>query len=370
MRKIITLLIALIALSCSDDTKKVNQYIQDFAISNKLDRRTSIFDLKAKKLDGKLYLTGETNQLKIKQDLLNFANRDMGILLADKTIELPKIELGEKVFAVINISVANMRKTANLDDELINQVVRGTVIKLYKNEGKWFLIQTPDGYLGWVHQNAFVRKNKKEIESYEKAERVIVRKRLSFAYNPSNLEIASDIIESNQFELDKELKDYYQIKTATNKILWIKKEDAQLYSSYVSSISQAPKEIVKTAKKYLGVNYLWGGTSAKGLDCSGFAKTVYQWHGVELQRDASMQEKQGTEVDISNLENLREGDLLFFGKYKNKQKRVSHVAIYIGNTEYIHCASAAIRINSLDSSKTNFSNSFYKKFIAAKRYVD
>lgn len=91
-------------------------------------------------------------------------------------------------------------------------------------------------------------------------------------------------------------------------------------------------ELVKTAESYLGVPYLWGGTSAEtGFDCSGLTQAVYRLHGLRLPRSSREQHQAGTPVD---LDGAKPGDLLFFAA--GGRGKVSHVALYVGNEMFIH----------------------------------
>jgi gamma-D-glutamyl-L-lysine dipeptidyl-peptidase len=85
-------------------------------------------------------------------------------------------------------------------------------------------------------------------------------------------------------------------------------------------------DYLKTAESFIGVPYLWGGTTALGLDCSGFVQQVYRLNGVALPRDADQQAMLGRKV-----EEARAGDLMFFGA-----ESVSHVALATSATEFIH----------------------------------
>jgi cell wall-associated NlpC family hydrolase len=85
-------------------------------------------------------------------------------------------------------------------------------------------------------------------------------------------------------------------------------------------------DYLKTAESFIGVPYLWGGTTALGLDCSGFVQQVYRLNGVALPRDADQQAVLGRKV-----EEARAGDLLFFGA-----DSVTHVALATSATEFIH----------------------------------
>ncbi|MCK9629778.1 MAG: C40 family peptidase, partial [Bacteroidales bacterium] len=113
---------------------------------------------------------------------------------------------------------------------------------------------------------------------------------------------------------------------------------------------------INTARQFVGFPYMWGGTSIKALDCSGFTKTTYYLNGVILERDASQQAKFGDSISLANnFAALQAGDLLFFGSKatKDKKERISHVAIYIGKGEFIHSATS-VRINSLLPDAANY----------------
>lgn len=116
-------------------------------------------------------------------------------------------------------------------------------------------------------------------------------------------------------------------------------------ANYVAASSQADA-IIATAKKYIGVPYLWAGSTPSGFDCSGFVQYVFQAHGISLNRTAATQYRHGTYVSKSN---LQPGDLVFF---QNTYKAgISHVGIYIGDGKFIHASSSkGVTISNLSSS--------------------
>ncbi len=96
------------------------------------------------------------------------------------------------------------------------------------------------------------------------------------------------------------------------------------------------KKLLDYAKFFKGGKYVWGGTTPKGFDCSGYVQYLYKKHGINLPRTAWSQSKQGIAVDKAHLE---KGDLLFFLTDKKRGIPVTHVGIYLGNGEFIHAAS-------------------------------
>lgn len=116
-------------------------------------------------------------------------------------------------------------------------------------------------------------------------------------------------------------------------------------------------EVVATAQKYIGIPYVYGGTTTKGLDCSGFTSKVFADLGIKLNRTSGGQYNQGTAVAKAN---LQVGDLLFFN---TSGKGVSHVAIYIGNGQMIHSQTN----KGVSTSKVNDPYYWGSRYIGAKR---
>ena len=104
-------------------------------------------------------------------------------------------------------------------------------------------------------------------------------------------------------------------------------------------------EITQTANKYIGVPYVYGGTTTKGFDCSGYTQYVFKQLGVTIKRTAADQYKQGTAVSKAN---LKVGDLVFFN---TTGRTASHVGIYLGNNKFAHAGSSTgVTVASLTSS--------------------
>ena len=118
-------------------------------------------------------------------------------------------------------------------------------------------------------------------------------------------------------------------------------------SNYIaSSGSSKASAIITTAKKHIGVPYVWGGSSPSGFDCSGFVQYVFKQHGITLNRTTKTQYQHGIYVAKGN---LQPGDLVFF--QNTYTTGISHVGVYIGNGDFIHASSSkGVIISSLSNS--------------------
>jgi peptidoglycan DL-endopeptidase LytE len=143
-------------------------------------------------------------------------------------------------------------------------------------------------------------------------------------------------------------------ETAQAEIEKHKKEQAELLGNWNNS--EEPKLLVRVAMGFLGAPYRLGGSSVKGLDCSGFVKKIYQFFNIDLPRTAFEQSHLGLCVARSE---LIEGDLLFF----NTRRKLGHVGIYVGNNEFVHASSRnrGVRIDNLNTPY------FDKRFVKAVR---
>jgi cell wall-associated NlpC family hydrolase len=124
-----------------------------------------------------------------------------------------------------------------------------------------------------------------------------------------------------------------------------------------ASTANYRQKAISTAKSNLGVKYVWGGRTTSGFDCSGLVGYSFGKAGINLPRTAAEMYNKGKAVSTSS---LIPGDLLFYAT--NGGKKVTHVAIYLGNGQMIHAAT------SKGVSIANLNNTYWKpKFVGAKR---
>ncbi|MDA3892407.1 MAG: C40 family peptidase [Salinivirgaceae bacterium] len=139
-----------------------------------------------------------------------------------------------------------------------------------------------------------------------------------------------------------------------------------LYKGGYSAKVNTGLDVVSNAYKFLNSPYLWGGRSVLGIDCSGFTQIVYKMAGIHLERNASMQVKQGR--GVSFIDESRAGDLAFFD---NKDGGIIHVGIVLNNRKIIH-ASGWVRIDKIDHQGifNSETNKYTHKLRVLRRIID
>lgn len=337
------------------------------------DKRIAIYDIKVNSIDNKILLSGETNLEKPYKILLD-SLKTLDIDFVNNVRFLPDSAVGKKSFAVANNSVINIRSNPKHSAELGTQALLGMPLKVLDKKGDFYRIQTPDNYISWVDKGGITRMNKQDFEAWNKSEKIIYTKNFGFVYKAENhKEIVSDLSLGGTLKLIEENTNFYEVEYPDKRTGFVKKEEALIYNTWLDGIESTPENVELFAKKMEGFPYLWGGTSSKGMDCSGFTKMVYLMNGYIIPRDASQQINAG-EIADKNLDfkNLQKGDLLFFGKKATEEtkQKVTHVGIWLGNDkmEFIH-ASGNVHVSSMDKSQPNYDAFNKNRYLGSRRYL-
>lgn len=340
------------------------------------DRRTEYFQLRLQKSDPLTYIL-ETTMAEAITELKAGLNKESISLILNEEL-LPSKDLGDKVYGVANLSVSNNRYSPSHSAEMATQSILGTPVKILKKERGYYFVRTPDNYLSWTESAGLSPMDKFEFESWQTADKIVYTDLFGQAYSEaseSSLPV-SDLVAGNILQLLNEVNGFYKVSFPDKRIAYISLKRAQAFDQWKNRPNPNAEQLLQTARTFLGIPYLWGGTSVKGMDCSGFTKTSYFINGIVLPRDASQQALVGDMVDIKEndtlsvnkaLKNLKPGDLLFFAGDK-RNHRVTHTAIYMGNGEFIQAA-GLIRINSMISGSKNYDDFQSRTLVGARRML-
>ena len=328
------------------------------------DKRVAILEITFKDtLQPVVVVKGETDIPDAKSRVFNLL-KERNLQFTDSVRVLPDAAVGEKTWALGTLSVSNLRAQPDDASELVSQVLMGTPLKVLDAGNKWYRVQTPEKYIGWMDAAGLQRLTTEEFNHWKKLERAVFIDLFGLSYETSdeNSNVVSDLTLGDLFEITGRKGGFLKIRTPDGREAFVKKNDCLFYNDWVNIVPDA-QSLLKVARKMTGLPYLWGGTSGKGADCSGFTKTVFYSKGVILARDASQQAKYGQPLEISDWHNFQPGDLLFFGR---SAERITHVGIYTGDSYFIH-ASGKVHVSSLNPKDPKFVPE--RKLVAARRIL-
>ncbi len=264
----------------------------------------------------------------------------------------------EKRMAVVEFSTGYLRQKPDYESPLETQELMGTVVEIVGEQGYWREIISPQPYRAWCTDQGLVEMTAEELASYEAAPKVMYRGLYGHVYMSPSSKSATlcDLVGGDLMRFVRKKGRWTEVMLPSGKTGFVPSKELKVHDGFISiaqgegsaeSIDDETMEsIIAEAEKLLGTPYLWGGMSAKGVDCSGLVRISYIMNGILLPRNASQQINCGDRVELSD---LKRGDLVFFGTQASepgKKPRITHVGIYIGGNRIIH-SSHRVRINSL-----------------------
>ena len=234
----------------------------------------------------------------------------------------------EKTYGIINVSVSNLRVDPDFSSEMMTQGLMGMPVRVLQRDG-WYRIQTPDNYIAWVHRVGIHPVTKEELHVWNRAEKIVVTSHYGFVYSEPNQssQTVSDVVAGNRLKWEGTKGAFYKVAYPDGRTGYISKSISMPEKKWRAALKQDAASIIRTAHTLMGVPYLWAGTSSKGIDCSGFMRTILFIHDIIIPRDASQQAYVGEHIDIApDFSNLQPGDLIFFGRKAtaDRKERVVH----------------------------------------------
>lgn len=245
------------------------------------------------------------------------------------------------------------------------QALYGDTVTVSAVNGDWYKVATKDqwvpynaaGYPGWVPASQIV----KSYYDYSDCRIAIVHAKTTWLKDAGTNKNTVEISYSTILPVVGEETNNWIVAAPNDKKMRVAKTDVKVHKNYASVPKPSATTVINEAKRFLGLRYIWSGTSAYGFDCSGILYAIMRTHGVLIPRDSFYQATKGTWISKSS---LRAGDFVFFAGNSGTGK-VYHVGLYLGDGMMLHApnASSSVRIERYD-------NGAYKKnYHSARRYI-
>ena len=335
------------------------------------DHRRALWQLQIQSDEKGLYLMGRTDQSaavdELRPYLLELGIRDSLSLWPDTAA------LGGKIRGIVGNSVANLRGEPRHSSELVTQALLGTPLLLLGREGNWFLVQMPDKYIAWIDEREFTSMFLEEFDQWLRQPKLFFTQLEGHAYTDSSEQVmVSDLVLGAIISTsDRSNTTHQEVIYPDGRLGWLRKSEVTSLESFYSSQNSSyyKERMFRSTSKMIGLPYLWGGSSTKGMDCSGFTKMLFFLGGWIIPRDASQQAEEGDTITTKKeWHRLQIGDLLFFGPSDGRSNRVSHVGFWLGEGHFIH-SSGRVRISSVHTDDASYDSAYLKRFLFAKRYL-
>ena len=254
---------------------------------------------------------------------------------------------------LVNVSVANLYREPTFRSENTTQALLGERVELLEYHEGFSLIRTSDRYQNWVDELQLC--DPQLFPDWW----VTARSHHFLIYSEPDTaspKIRDAVIGCKLACLSKQ-NEWLQVILPDGATGWAQ---AKHFGTFPSLSRET---VVALAMEFIGYPYSWGGKSPKGLDCSGFVQLVFSLLKRPVFRDAWMQFGESRMIS-ENVSDAEPGDLYFFGENRDI---ATHVGIALGNCKLVH-SSGMIRINSLNSSDSNYYGKIAKNFLAVKTF--
>lgn len=291
-------------------------------LASQNDHRTSVFDVEIVNLqDSSLTLSG---RLLDESQLTLLARHFPNWTLDTSSIRILRQGALPRMYVATNLTGLYEKPTFGMP--LSSELCYGTEVEILDEERKWSFTRQADGYLGWAYR-AYLSEGKATPATH-----LVLAPARELRTGPeAESEVTTRLVSGIGVALEEVRNGWARV--IANRTGWLPLSLLRAVSEFPKSIEEKRRTLIQDSRRMTGVPYLWGGTSGNGIDCSGLARLLHRWIGVNIPRDADMQHASAKPVEPP----FEAGDLFFF-REGGSERRITHVGISLGGWKMVHAS--------------------------------
>lgn len=326
------------------------------------DSRVEVFQFRSRRDGSAPAVVVETT---LPRAALDFARRleEEDVAAEIRLTLLPDPTLQPRGEALVRAPLVQVYQRPTMNSTLLTQYTLGSRLTLLNRHGRHWRVRGEDGHVGWAHVGYLLRGELDWSLRWERAEG-----------GEPLVSLGAEVLDEAERVFARLPWGARVVQQAGGRILLPDGRAGTLGRGELVPADRLwdrfpprGESVTRTARRWLGAHYLWGGVTPHGVDCSGLVQSVYWIHGVSLPRDSDMQHQVGEPVEAGDdWSGLRPGDLLFFAE----QGTVNHVALSLGGSHIIHASASngGVDLNDMEG-ELELEGRLRQVFVGARRLL-
>lgn len=329
------------------------------------DQRFHVFEVKITEMHPqRVVLAGrvleEENRTVLRQSLLS-ALPDLQV--EDQSVKVLRGPAVRRMAVATNLT--SLQAQPAWQSEQLNQLLAGQSLEILQEQEIWGYVRQADGYLGWAYLPYLTPARPLSCTHLVTAPCVILRSEPEEESAQTGRILGGTLVTRIDIQEDWAWVTVFdgnpQDHPAQIRPGWMPLAGLRSLEHLPQTADERRNRMVADAQTLIGVPYLWGGSSANGIDCSGFAQLLHRWVGISIPRDADSQFLAGKPVEPP----FQPGDLLFFGE-KDTDQHITHVGVSTGGWNILH---SSRRRNGVGPDDVQLAHNLRDSYLCACSYL-
>jgi len=288
------------------------------------DPRISVFQIEVK--------SDEVNQLSLSGIVLEQADLDalqnaIEQQFSDQRVDTSGIQVlrhPDNPILTVGTNLTSTHTSPSFLGELSSQLVYGEKVEVLSGHERWVYTRQADGYLSHTYK-PYLTAQPDQLPTH-----IVLAPSIEIRAQPDiSAPVLTRLYCGTRLKIITTETGWSQVNANMNG--WMPESALRALDSLPRASAVRRSQMIEDARRMIGTPYLWGGAAGNGIDCSGFARLLHRWIGMDIPRDADMQSAASRPVEPPFLP----GDLCFFGD-GDSNRRITHVGISLGGWNMIH----------------------------------